>query len=130
MLAADSTRRWGWSPCTVEVAALPVPRLHWTLTCPPLVQPLGFFPFTHLPVLLNQAWCLDIYGKGDSVSQVRALTCKLGSGQAARLGRGVSEMGWWGSRSKKADFVWEINFNFVETHNPLLLDSVGRALDA
>lgn len=101
--------------------------------CTSLVQPFGSFPLTRLPLLLNQAYYwslyLGIYGKRDSVSRIRALTCKLENGQAAkgkgRLKRAAGE-GWW----KKADFVWKINFNFVELHNPFLLDSVGRALDA
>ena len=72
---------------------------------------------------------LGIYGKRDSVSQIRALTCKLENGQAAkgegRPKRAAGEV-WW----KKADFVWKINFNFVEPHNSFLLDIVGTALDA
>lgn len=43
--------------------------------------------------------------------------------------RGIAK-GWWGGCLKKADFVWKINFNFVETDNPFLFDGVGRALDA
>lgn len=47
------------------------------------------------------------------------------SGSKGHLKRSAGEGCW-----KKADFVWKINFNFVETDNPFLLDSVGRALDA
>lgn len=54
---------------------------------------------------------------------------KLENGRALR-GKGhlkrAAGVGWW----KKADFVWKINFNFVEPHNPFLLNSVGRVLDA
>lgn len=58
------------------------------------------------------------------ISDTELQTLKWSSSEG-RLKRSAGA-GWW----KKADFVWKINFNFVEPHNPFLLDSVGRALDA
>lgn len=107
--------------------------LCWTLMCASLVQPVSSFPLTHFPLLLNQADYqssnLGISGKRVSVFCIGTLTCKLENGQAVR-GEGhlkcAAREGCW----KKADFVWKINFNFVEPHNPFLLHGVGRALDA
>lgn len=78
-------KEWDWSPCAVEMSSIPcLPRTQHAL---PLPGPFSSFSLSHLPLMLNQAQCM--YGKRDSVSQVRAIALQLGNGQAAWLGRGA-----------------------------------------
>lgn len=98
--------------------------------CPPLAGALQFFfpPPTYVKsssvIVSRHVWekgfCIP--GPGNS-----SPTWEWPGNMAGA--RGIAK-DWWDGCLKKADFVWKINFNFVETHNPFLFDGVGRGLDA